>query len=130
MSTSENGSTSSRDIEREAEANRAQLSETLEQLRERLSPGQLLDELLSGSKANVTGFVENLGSSIRENPMPTLLIGAGLAMMMMGGATAASRASDDDWDRRGRGMAGSLGRDDEERFGRVRYRDEGRGYSR
>jgi len=134
MSTSENGSTSSnqssRDIEREAEANRAQLSETLEQLRERLSPGQLLDELLSGSKANVSGFVENLGSSIRENPMPTLLIGAGLAMMMMGGASAASRASeDDDWDRQGRGMSGSLTRDDEERFGRTRYRNESRGMS-
>ena len=26
----------------------------------------------------------------RDNPMPTLLIGAGLVMMMMGGATAAS----------------------------------------
>ncbi|MCP8939487.1 DUF3618 domain-containing protein [Alsobacter sp. SYSU M60028] len=110
---------SSRDIEREAEANRAQLSETLEELRERLSPGQLLDELLSGSRTNVAGFVENLGASIRDNPMPTVLIGAGLAMMAMGGAQAASRGlSDDEWERRGRPSHGGYSREDEERFGR------------
>jgi ElaB/YqjD/DUF883 family membrane-anchored ribosome-binding protein len=76
--------TSSKDIEREAEESRAQLSSTLEQLRDRLTPGQIVDDMLTGSGAGARAFVGNLGTTIRDNPLPSLLIGAGVLMMMTG----------------------------------------------
>ncbi|WP_293861289.1 DUF3618 domain-containing protein [uncultured Alsobacter sp.] len=79
--------TSSRDIEREAEESRAQLSSTLEQLRDRLTPGQIVDDMLTGSGAGARAFVGNLGTTVRDNPLPSLLIGAGILMMMTGSPT-------------------------------------------
>jgi Protein of unknown function (DUF3618) len=75
---------SSRDLEREADENRAQLSSTLDELRDRLTPGQIVDELFAGSSANVSAFVRNLGTTFRDNPMPALLVGAGCMLMMTG----------------------------------------------
>jgi ElaB/YqjD/DUF883 family membrane-anchored ribosome-binding protein len=77
--------TSSRDLEREADASRAELSQKLETLKDRLTPGQVFDDLFGGSGANANAFLQNLGGAMRDNPMPSLLIGAGLVMMMMGG---------------------------------------------
>jgi hypothetical protein len=77
-------SPTSRDVEREADESRAQLSSTLEQLRDRLSPGQIVDELLQGSGGNASAFMQNLGTSLRDHPVPALLIGAGLTMLLTG----------------------------------------------
>lgn len=104
--------TSSREIEREAEESRAQLSSTLEQLRDRLTPGQIVDDMLTGSGAGARAFVGNLGTTVRDNPLPSLLIGAGVLMMMTGSPTL--------------GFGGSPGRSS----GMRSYADDGRDESR
>jgi hypothetical protein len=75
---------SSAQLEREAEQTRSQLAATLEELRGRITPGQLVDQTLDYAReSNVGELVRNLGRDARDNPLPLALIGTGLAWMMM-----------------------------------------------
>jgi ElaB/YqjD/DUF883 family membrane-anchored ribosome-binding protein len=69
-------------LEQQAESNRAAVADTLEELKDRLSPGQLIDQLLSYSKDGGNEFLGNLGRQVTANPMPVTLIGAGLAWFL------------------------------------------------
>jgi len=84
---------SSQRIAEEADDSRAQLSSTLEDLKERLTPGKIFDEMFEGSGANVSKFIRNFGETVRENPVPAVLLGAGLVMMMTGTGGRAMFAS-------------------------------------
>jgi len=84
----------SKDLERQADASRAELSETLETLKDKLTPGQIFDDMFGGSSANAGAFLKNLGTSMRDHPMPAVLIGAGLVMMLTGGDKSRSKHSD------------------------------------
>jgi hypothetical protein len=54
----------------------------LDELHDRLTPGHMLDEVLSYARGGGAGFMRALSSAARENPIPTLLIGAGCAMFL------------------------------------------------
>jgi len=85
MSNGHNGHQSSREIEAEVERTRAHMAETLDALRSRMSPGQILDEVLGYAKDTGGGkTLRNLGRTVQDNPAPLLLIGAGVAWMMAG----------------------------------------------
>jgi ElaB/YqjD/DUF883 family membrane-anchored ribosome-binding protein len=76
--------TSSGQLEREAEQTRAQLAQTLDELRERITPGQLMDQAVDYAKDSGGGqFVRNLSRQATSNPMPIPLIGAGMAWLML-----------------------------------------------
>jgi Protein of unknown function (DUF3618) len=82
---------STRELELEAEQARAQVADTADSIRAKMSPGQLIDEFtgyFSGGDGSVA--LHNLGSQVRDNPMPIALIGAGLAWLMLGKGAAAS----------------------------------------
>jgi ElaB/YqjD/DUF883 family membrane-anchored ribosome-binding protein len=77
-------------LEREAEQARADLSATLDALRSRLTPGQLLDDFMDSARDGAPArFVQNLSRNVQENPLPLALVGLGLAWTMV--STAASR---------------------------------------
>jgi ElaB/YqjD/DUF883 family membrane-anchored ribosome-binding protein len=83
--------TSSAQLEREAEQTRTELTQTLDELRERMTPGQLVDQAVDYAKARGGGaFVRNLGQQATTNPMPVALIGAGIAWLMLSGGKGAS----------------------------------------
>src|SRR4051794_21877481 len=88
--TSQRSDLSSRDYEREAEATRYRLAESLDELGERLTPGQVFDEVLTYARGGSGTFFRALSSAARENPVPSLLIGAGL-MMFLSEKTGLSR---------------------------------------
>jgi hypothetical protein len=69
-------------LAREIDATRANLGETLDALQAKLSPGEMIDEVMSMFREHGSGITSNLGHAIRENPMPVLLIGAGVAWMI------------------------------------------------
>jgi hypothetical protein len=101
-STTDPGSRSAAEIEREVEQTRAGLTNTLDELRERASPGQLFEQALDYARSSGGNeFVRNLGTSVRDNPLPLLLIGAGIGWLIMsggsrtGGTTAPMAASPD-----------------------------------
>jgi hypothetical protein len=87
-------------LERETEETRAQLEQTLGELRARMSPGQLFDQATdylrnSGGRT----YLHNLREEVVHNPVPITLIGAGIAWLALSGAI-------------GRRGNGHLGRED------------------
>lgn len=78
------------EIENEIIQARARLDDTLHELEERFSPQQLMNttyEYLRHGGAN--DFASSLGRTIKENPLPVLLTGAGLVWLIV-----AQRSSD------------------------------------
>jgi Protein of unknown function (DUF3618) len=72
------------EYERAAENNRRRLSSTLDELAASLTPGRMLDEVLSYARAGGGDFLKGLGTAASANPVPTLLIGVGAAMFLSG----------------------------------------------
>jgi hypothetical protein len=95
-------------LERETEETRAQVERTLDELRARISPGQLLDQATDYFR-NSSGraFFGNLRDQVVENPVPVTLIGAGIAWLALSGAMGRrangnghARLDERDWTRR------------------------------
>jgi ferritin-like metal-binding protein YciE len=62
-------------IEREVAAHRADIADTVAEIKERLSPGELLDGVLRDSRTRE--LVARIGPAIGRNPLPAVLIGIG-----------------------------------------------------
>ncbi|HYD99934.1 MAG TPA: DUF3618 domain-containing protein [Alphaproteobacteria bacterium] len=74
------------EIEAEIARRRAAMSETLEAISRKLSPGQIMDEALGYVRTNGgTEFAQNLATSAKNNPIPVALVGIGIAWLMLGG---------------------------------------------
>jgi ElaB/YqjD/DUF883 family membrane-anchored ribosome-binding protein len=85
---------SSAQLEREAEQTRSQLAQALDELRERITPGHLVDQAVDYAKDSGGGmFVRNLGRQATANPLPVALIGAGIAWLMLSNGRQQSRAA-------------------------------------
>ncbi len=69
-------------LQREAEAQRAGLSNTLGQLRDGMTGQALSAELVGVLRDSSLTLVKSLADSARSNPGAALLIGAGLTMML------------------------------------------------
>jgi hypothetical protein len=79
MSTSEQ-------LERETEKERARISETLDELRARMTPGHVVDRLVDYATDSSGGmFFRNLRQQAVDNPVPVALVGAGLAWLAISG---------------------------------------------
>jgi hypothetical protein len=76
--------TTSEQLERETERTRAHIAETLDELRARMTPGQVVDQLLDYANDSSGGmFVSNLRRQVVNNPLPVTLVGAGLAWLAL-----------------------------------------------
>jgi hypothetical protein len=74
----------SEQLEQEADQTRAELSATLEELRARITPGQIIDRAVAyASEGPAAEFLSNIGREIRENPLPLVLIGIGITWLMV-----------------------------------------------
>lgn len=75
--------TYSEQLERETEQTRAAFERTLEELRARITPGQVMDQLVEYARGGTAAtFIRNLGQRTVDNPLPLLVIGAGLAWLI------------------------------------------------
>jgi hypothetical protein len=82
----------SEQLRRETEQTRARVTETLEELRARITPGQVVDQLVDYAGDTGAGeFFRNLGRQAVNNPLPVTLMGAGLAWLMLAGKSSDSR---------------------------------------
>jgi hypothetical protein len=68
-------------LEQEINAKRASISNIVDSLESRFTPGQLFDQALAYTKGNGGEFFQNLGTTIKNNPVPTALTGLGLAWL-------------------------------------------------
>ena len=86
------GSKSPEEVQREVRQSRAEVEETLDAIQERLSPGQLFEQAVDYMRSsNGTDFFRNLGARVRDNPVPVVLVGTGLAWLMLSGSRSRRR---------------------------------------
>lgn len=79
-------------LEQEAEEARIELAASLEALRQRMTPGQIVDEVVDYARDTpVAEFGRNLLRDIRESPLPLVLIVAGVAWAIALSAMAQRR---------------------------------------
>lgn len=87
--TTDPGDRSAAEIERDVERTRARLTGTVEELKDRVSPSQLADQAMDWLRGSGgRQFVNNLGATLRDNPMPVLLVAAGIGWMALSGGRA------------------------------------------
>lgn len=70
-------------IEADIEQSRHRLNDTIEALGTKLSPGQIVDEVMGLAQGQAGQFASNLGRQVRDNPLPAVLIGAGIVALLM-----------------------------------------------
>jgi hypothetical protein len=70
------------ELEREADMARDALEDTLFELEQRFSPSELYDRFTTAVKENGGEFGTNLLTQVRNNPVPTIMAGIGLAWLM------------------------------------------------
>lgn len=80
-------------IEADVQKSRHRLKDTLSELGSKLSPGQILDEGIGLVQGTAGQFAGKLGRQVRDNPLPILLVGAGIAWLI-----ASNRQSSSDHD--------------------------------
>lgn len=93
--TSAGRSASSTEVAHEAEDARANLVETLDQLKQNLRPENMVREVVSNARIGADTITDSAYKLARENPLPALLIGAGCALVMGLGARAGGRKTVD-----------------------------------
>ncbi|MFJ3367956.1 DUF3618 domain-containing protein [Pseudomonas sp. NPDC086251] len=70
-------------IEREIDAQRASIGNIVDALESKFTPGQVFDQALGFMQSNGTIFLTNLGTSVRNNPVPAVVTSVGLLWLMM-----------------------------------------------
>jgi hypothetical protein len=91
----DSGSKSPQEVQREVQQSRADAEETLEAIQERLSPGQVFEQVVDYMRSsNGSDFVRNLGTMVRDNPVPVALVGTGLVWLMLSSSRSTRRQYD------------------------------------
>ena len=68
-------------LEQEINARREHISDLVDALEQRLSPGQMVDRVLAYAKGSGGEFFQNLGTTLKNNPVPASLTVLGLAWL-------------------------------------------------
>jgi hypothetical protein len=80
--------TTTNQLQREAELHRQELSNSLDGLRTAATPSYVATEVFNLAKDSSVSIAKALADQARANPIPALLIGAGLVMMLTRAANA------------------------------------------
>lgn len=73
---------SAAELQREIELQRSRVEDTIDQIQQKLSPGQMVDELLAYTKGGSGEFISTLQRQVTANPLPVALLGVSLAWLM------------------------------------------------
>jgi ElaB/YqjD/DUF883 family membrane-anchored ribosome-binding protein len=86
-------------IEADLNESRHRLNDTLSAMGAKLSPGQMVDEVLGLAQGQAGEFASKLGRQVKDNPLPTVLIAAGIGMLLLNHQRqhGSSSLSDEDW---------------------------------
>jgi Protein of unknown function (DUF3618) len=84
--------TYSEQLERQTQSCRNELAQTLEELRARMTPGEVIDQLVDYAQDTTGGlFFEHLKRQVANNPLPVAVMTAGFAWLMFGKGVSASK---------------------------------------
>ena len=72
------------DLEREVDDQRHRVEQRIQDIQDKLSPGQLLDQALRYTRNGGADLAGSFGQAVTANPIPAALLGVSLAWLMMG----------------------------------------------
>ncbi|MGQ7846754.1 hypothetical protein ACUNV4_19885 [Granulosicoccus sp. 3-233] len=98
MSISDTHSENPRDLEQHADEKRSEINRTLSQIEDHFSPSQMIDQAMGMFRGNGGEMANNLGRTVRDNPVPVILTGVGLAWMALSQNSSRSRMHDRGYD--------------------------------
>ncbi len=101
------GNRSLHEIEREVDAERLRVSETIDALQQKVSVGGLVDQIVKSVGEHGGEVSHNLALSLRQNPLAVILTGVGLAWLMAG---SGPKSGNQDYDEDGEGWDDSSSR--------------------
>lgn len=114
---------SAAELQREVEQQRSKLEDRIDQIQEKLSPGQLVDELLNYTKGGGGEFLTSLQKNVTANPLPVALLGVSLAWLIAKPASSSASSqnsygssSDRDWDNSINGRRGYSSYEEDEDY--------------
>ncbi len=85
-------------LEREVDAERTRVAETLDALQDKMSVGNIVDDVVRSFSRYGGDMASNLGRQVRQNPLPLLITGVGLVWLMSSsGRDRARYARDEDY---------------------------------
>ena len=79
-------------IERDIQETRSQIDHKLDELQDRFSPTHLVDAAVDYVKDEGGELASSLGRTVRDNPIPIVLLGAGIAWLAIAGARSAKKS--------------------------------------
>jgi len=79
------------DMEQDINHTRERIGRTVEELEQRLSPGQLMDQALGYAREHGGDFVSSVAGSVRRNPLPMIVTGLGILWLLK--SQSSSRSS-------------------------------------
>lgn len=80
-------------LEREVDRARERVGKSVDELSDRFSPGELIDQAFDMAREHGGEFGRNLGAQVKNNPMPMILTSIGISWMMMSsGKSGAAQA--------------------------------------
>ncbi|WP_424933973.1 hypothetical protein [Amaricoccus macauensis] len=85
VTTTDPGSRSVGELERDVETQRRTVSNTIDELQARASRDGIIDQVVKAVSENGGEVSRNLGRTLRDNPLPVLLTSVGIAWLMAGG---------------------------------------------
>lgn len=83
---------SPKQLEQEVDQARARLGSTASELSDRLSPGELIDQALGMAREHGGELGRNLGSQVKNNPIPMILTSVGISWMMLSSGDAGQQS--------------------------------------
>ena len=96
------GNRSLPEIERDVDAERLRVSETIDALQQKVSVGSLVDQIVKSVGEHGGEASHNLALSLRQNPLAVILTGVGLAWLMAGSGPKSGNQDHDEarkgWD--------------------------------
>lgn len=84
-------------LESEADRIRAQLADSIEELRGSMSPSMIFGRVKARLEAGAARFARGLGQNVRENPLPAALAGMALAGLVARSIFSGSSEPERDW---------------------------------
>ena len=71
------------DLERDVEESRARLDQTIDRIQDRLTPRNLVDEMIGSARQTpLNTLYDSALETVRRNPVPVLLIATGIGMLL------------------------------------------------
>ena len=88
------------EIEHDIERTRAEMDDTIDALKRKFSPEEMVDQAADYMRNHTGDIMMNFGQTLKENPVPLALVGLGIGWLLISGKSDSRRqstsSSDDD----------------------------------